>query len=76
MCRYSPATLISHVAGLVTYEHCLHNTSYKWINYIHPENVANVLLFMVNYYMYMASIITDRVPIWLLGDLQYSVTEN
>ena len=43
MCRYSPATLISHVGGLVTYENCLHNTSYKWINYIHPENAHSGL---------------------------------
>ena len=33
------------------------------------------IIFMVNY-MYMAVITTDRVPIWLLGNLQYSVTEN
>ena len=34
------------------------------------------IILMVNYYMYMALITTDRVPIWLLGNLQYSVTEN
>ena len=44
-------------------------SSYQNISYQH-------IILMANYYMYMTLITTDRVPIWLLGNLQYSVTEN